>query len=191
MEKAINSINLLKAQGFFVLIYAGIFIPERQLDKIIEACSNLKKVKLVFVGRNSYYLEELKKKYEDGFTYLGFFSPPDHLKIIESADIGILTYVAQNGSINAVFCAPNKIFEYGSCGLPVIGNDIPGLSQVIEKENIGACFIQDDVESIEFAIKDVINNYSVYSQNIFRFVNSIDVDAEIDKVLKNYKNYAK
>lgn len=185
-EKALERIRELQDQGNYVFIYAGIFIPERRLNEIIEAFGRVENTKLLLMGRSSYYLEELKEKYPDGFDYLGFYEPPEHLKIIEAADVGVLTYVAQNRSINALFCAPNKIFEYGSYGLPVIGNDIPGLKYVIEKEKIGACFDQDSVESIEQAIKDILHNYEIYRSNIRKYVDSVDVGDEIEEVIKGH-----
>lgn len=135
------------------------------------------------MGRFSYYLKELMQKYDNKFEYVGFYQPPEHLEVIRHADVGILTYVPQNRSINALFCAPNKIFEYGMFGLPVLGNDIPGLKYIIEYEKIGCCFEQDNIEDIECAIEDVIVNYQQYSQNIMNYVERINVEAEVKRVL--------
>lgn len=180
---AVKKIQNWKADGTKVYIYSGIFLPERKLDTIIAAFLELPKTKLVFIGRNSYYLEELKEKYPDGFEYIGFFTAPSHLRVVKEADVGILTYVSKNKSINAIFCAPNKIFEYGAFGLPVIGNDIPGLKYVIEGKSIGACFDQDDREAILKAVKDVEVNYDLYKRNIKKYVDEIDVCDEIEKII--------
>ena len=47
------------------------------------------------------------------------------------ASIGVLSYFPRSGSIgrtlNPLYCAPNKIFEYSKYGIPMISNDVPAL----------------------------------------------------------------
>lgn len=183
---AIEKLEKMKAKGNKIFIYAGIFIPERRLNEIIEAFDRIPNAVLVLMGRESYYLNDLKEKYKDKFVYLGFFTPPFHLKIIESADVGILSYISQNKSLNALFCAPNKIFEYGYYGLPILGNDIPGLKYNIESEKIGYCFDQENINSIQDAIVNVMDNYALYSNNIKKYVNSVDVEKEVLQLINEY-----
>lgn len=184
IKEIIEKMNLWKQEKKMIFLYAGIFIPERKLDNIISAFSNrTNDTKLVLMGRRSYYLDELIEKYKGKFEYMGFFNPPEHLEIIKRADVGILTYTSKNGSINAIFCAPNKIFEYGIFGLPVLGNNIPGLKNVIEHNEIGRCFEEECIKSIESSIDYVIKNYDEYSKNIIKYVNGINTEAEIEKVL--------
>lgn len=182
-HEAIEKIKAWKTQGIKVYLYSGIFLPERKLDAIISAFTEIPKSKLVFMGRRSYYLEQLEKQYPNCFEYIGFFPAPSHLEVIKQADVGILTYVSQNKSINAIFCAPNKIFEYGEFGLPVIGNDIPGLKYVIEVQNIGCCFAQDNKDEIIRAVCNVTRNYEIYKKNIKKYVDSVDVEEEIRKII--------
>lgn len=184
LQSKITQMNEWRRQGKRIYIYAGIFLPERKLDAIIRAFKKYRdKCILVFIGRNSYYLEQLSKEYSGDFEYLGFVAPPNHLELIKRADVGILTYVAQNKSINAIFCAPNKIFEYGYFKLPVLGNDIPGLKNIIYREEIGACFENDNIDDIEKCILNIENNYELYSDNIKKYTDSIDVKKEILSVL--------
>ena len=158
---------------------------ERKLDTIIQAVlRNPDKFILVLIGRKSAYLEELLTAYPD-VQYLGFINPPQHLSIIRYADIGILTYVADCGSINPVFCAPNKSWEYAKFGIPMICNDIPGLKYNIEYNGIGYCCDIDSVDDIESKLLQIRDNYNFLSQNALEYYNSINVDTLILDILKD------
>lgn len=102
-KDVIKRLKKIHEQGKKIILYSGIFLSERKLDTIIQALSNNEKVRLVLMGRESDYLHELQKKYKDGFEYLGFTKPPYHLEVQKYCDIGILTYVADCGSINPIF----------------------------------------------------------------------------------------
>ncbi len=99
-------------------------------------------------GGCSPYLLELLEQFPET-QYLGFYQPPGHLELIKCADIGILTYVADQGSINPVYCAPNKIWEYAKFGIPMLCNDIPGLRYTVEAYRMGRCCDIGSVEDIK------------------------------------------
>lgn len=166
-----------------VILYSGIFLRERKLDTIIEATVRLKdKFEIVFIGRKSEYLDELLLKYPH-VKYLGFFNPPHHLAIIEKADIGILTYVSDSESINPVFCAPNKIWEYARFGIPMICNNIPGLKFTVEYNKCGYCCDIDSVDDICKTLNKIYNNYEELSKNAIKYYNTIDIENDILKVV--------
>lgn len=73
-------------------------------------------------------------------VYIPFIQPPYHLLATQYADIGVLTYVSSKRDLNALHCAPNKLFEYSVWGLPMIGNNIPRLAYPFEKYNIGVYY---------------------------------------------------
>lgn len=171
-------------EGKKVLIYSGIFLRERKLDTVIEAVRRLNdQFVMVLVGRKSGYLEELLHQYPD-VNYLGFFNPPGHLSIISQADIGILTYVADSGSINPVFCAPNKIWEYAKYGIPMICNDIPGLKFTVEYNRIGYCCDINSVDSICDTLLRIDHEYRELSQRAKQYYDTVDVEKEIVKVVR-------
>lgn len=166
-----------------IVVYSGIFLRERKLDTIIEAVQRMKdKFTLVLVGRKSDYLEELIRTYPD-VIYLGFYNPPTHLSVIKEADIGILTYVADSGSINPVFCAPNKIWEYAKYGIPMICNDIPGLKFAVEYNKCGFCCDIDSVDSISDALLRIYNDYDELSRNAKQYYHTADVNEAILKTV--------
>lgn len=52
------------------------------------------------------------------------------------ASIGVMSYSPHQkthaGVVNALYCAPNKIFEYGKYGKPMIANDVPALKYILK-----------------------------------------------------------
>lgn len=173
------------AENKRIVLYSGIFLRERKLDTIIEAVQHLKdKFEIVLVGRKSPYLEELLRKYPN-VIYLGFFNPPHHLEVIEKADVGILTYVADSGSINPVFCAPNKIWEYARYGIPMICNDIPGLKYTVEYNGLGYCCDINSVECICDTLNKISDHYELLSEKAHSYYKTVDIEADILRVVVN------
>ena len=168
-----------------VILYSGIFLRERKLDTFIEAVRNLNdKFEVVLMGRKSQYLDELLENYPF-VKYIGFFNPPSHLSVVEMADIGILTYVADSGSINPVFCAPNKIWEYAKYGIPMLCNDIPGLKYTVEYNKFGLCCNENSIDSICNALKRICDNYQKFSENAFNYYKTVDIEKDILQVIEN------
>lgn len=174
----------LKSGNRKLIIYSGIFIPERKLDTVIEAVARRSgEYSLVFMGKPSAYLDALTEKYPGGFDYLGFVEPPAHLVALRYADVGVLSYVPTEPSLNALFCAPNKIWEYSYYGLPMLANDVPGLTMTVEKNSIGACASMDSVENVVAALDLISDNYGVFAENSRNFYSSVDYQEEYKKVM--------
>lgn len=172
------------SEGKKILVYSGIFLRERKLEPFIEAVNRLNdKWEMVLVGRESDYLHELIDQYNN-VHYLGFFEPPKHLAVIRKADAGILTYVSDAGSINPVFCAPNKIFEYAKFGIPMICNDIPGLKFTVEYNHMGLCCDINSEESITKALREICDRYEEFSGNAYKFYDSVDISKKILNFVK-------
>lgn len=175
----------LKSGNRKVIIYSGIFIPERKLDAVIEAVARRSdEYSLVFMGKGSAYLDSLTAKYPGGFDYLGFVEPPAHLLALRFADVGVLSYVPTEPSLNALFCAPNKIWEYAYYGLPMLANDVPGLTMTVEKNLIGVCASMDSVEEVVSALDLISEKYDLFAQNSKKFYYSVDYREEYKKVMK-------
>ena len=172
-------------QGKKVILYSGIFLRERKLDTIIEAAlKSPEKYTVAFIGRMSDYLEELLAKY-DNAHYLGFVLPPKHLSMVKYVDIGVLTYVADSGSINPVFCAPNKIWEYAKYGVPMICNDIPGLKYTVEYNGFGYCCDIENVDDIAEKLDLICDNFEELSKNAVEYYYGADIGAMITKILND------
>lgn len=155
-----------------IILYQGHITPDRKLDALCKAVASMRDYCLVLMGGETSYLKQLKTKYPF-IIHQGFVPPPYHLNITSHAFIGIVTYTYY--SLNTIFCAPNKIWEYSGFGIPMLGNDIPGLSDTIGKFEAGICTDTDDVEKIKSAIFDIEKAYPYYSQQAQKMYNSVDI----------------
>ena len=165
--------------------YQGYFSAERRLDELAEAVTLLgDDYTLCIMGADNDERKRLCKKYPN-ISYLGFISAPDHLRVTELAYIGVLTYYPQKGEeLNGLFCAPNKLFEYAYCDLPMVGNDIPGLSLPFEKYGIGVCYKDNTPQAICSAIREVENSYATFKNNCIGYYNSVDVKQIIQEIIE-------
>lgn len=167
-----------------VIMYSGIFLRERKLDTILEAVKQLEdKFEIVLIGRESEYLNELLELYPNA-KYLGFFVPPKHLSMVKLADIGILTYVSDSGSINPVFCAPNKVWEYGKYGIPMLCNDIPGLKYTVEYNGFGYCCNINNIKDIKEKLEIMYESYDDMSIKAKEYYCSVDIEMVINQIIK-------
>lgn len=166
-----------------IILYQGHILRSRNLDALCEAVETLPNFVLVLMGRShNNYLEELKSKYPK-ITHIDFVKPPMHLNITSHAYIGVVTY--NFNTINNVFCAPNKIWEYSGFGIPMIGNKLPGLIYTIGKHKAGECVNMSNPEDIKTAIKKIEENYSEFSESSNKMYDTVDVEKLILSVVND------
>ncbi len=134
------------------------------------------------IGKEHYDgINAIKNIYKDTI-YLGFFPAPTHLQITSYAHIGVANY--DYSSLNNLFCAPNKIYEYAGFGIPILGNDVPGLQYTIGTARAGVCADFLNRKSIIDALMEIEENYTEYSKNAVKFYESND-NLEIMKKIVN------
>lgn len=169
-----------------VILYQGIFnYPERKLDDYCEAIKLLpEEYVLILMGEDNRYKEFLRSKYEsDRIIFLPFYPTPSHLEITEISYIGILSYKTSattvDNILNLLYCAPNKIFEYSSYGIPMISNDVPALKQIFEGYHCGIALDTISAKNITNAIMQIERSYSMYKEGAKRFYDSVDIKSSI------------
>lgn len=183
----------LESEKRKIILYQGVYGSDRNLTPYAEAVENLgDDYVLYLMGRA---VEEKGKashaKLCSCFTKivdLGFVPSPYHLAITPYASIGLLPYVPHKfkhySIINALYCAPNKIWEYSRFGLPMVGSDVPGLSNIFEGKGIGE-IVDGSPEGIADAIKLIDENYEHYQANSLAYYNSVDVKSAVSLILKD------
>ena len=180
-------------QGKKVILYQGVFHgKERRLEEFCEAVQSLSdEYLLIAMGKGSAYYENLKKKYaSEKILFIPFIKPPYHLLITKMASIGIMSYYPVPTTIydvlNPLYCAPNKIFEYARYGVPMISNDIPGLSYIFNQYHCGRV-VKDPItpSSIKQAIEDIYSNYDAYVKGALNYYKSVDVRQIVCDILSD------
>lgn len=175
-DKKIESIlNSIKQSGKRIIMYMGIISKERPLAPIIEIIHKSDKYEFVVLGARTRYLSELESKYKGWFHYLGSVEPPYHLNVASYADIAYVCYIPLGGSVNAVFCAPNKVYEFAGFGIPLLCNDVPGLKFEVEVNNFGVCVPEISQENLFSAIDYIEENYYTMSENAQKYFEKMDI----------------
>lgn len=164
-----------------VIIYQGGFMRERKLDAFYKAMDYLPDdYVFVAMGADSAEKQRLMNTYKnERCIFLPFIRPPYHLEITRMAHIGILSYIPLGENlgqmINVLYCAPNKIFEYGKFGLPMLSNDLPSLKLQFAEIKCGITLESMTPECICHAIESIDENYDEYSLNAKKLYESVDV----------------
>lgn len=167
-----------------VVLYQGYINRSRNLDKVCEAVKDMPEYCIVLMGKgDTSYINELKQKYPQ-IIHFPFISPPEHLYVTSWAHVAIVKY--DFVVLNAIFCAPNKTWEYTGFGIPVLCHDIPGLRYTIGQYKAGVCTDMDDTESIKAAIAKMDSYYEDYSQNAVVFYESFDVKKSLLEIVANH-----
>lgn len=167
-----------------IILYQGIIHKERDLEPFIQAIEELPpEYKLLLIGEPvDETLSQYRAKYSH-FEHMNFIPAPDYLLFTSLSYIGILTYDPYN--LNTAYCAPNKIYEYAGYGLPMIGNNIPGLAIPFGKFNMGEIVDIADKNAIKKAVVNISSQYESYRKNAFRFFDETNLEQILKTALEN------
>jgi glycosyltransferase involved in cell wall biosynthesis len=169
-----------------IILYMGLISPERNLTPFVEAVEKLGgEYHFVLLGRplvNDGYLENVLNIFKN-VSHIDSLPAPSHLQVASWAYIGILSYSFT--SLNNVFCAPNKIWEYSGFGIPMISNDVPGIENLLTKYSSGTSINLDTADSsmIMGAILDIDKNYNDFSQNAKVMFNESEYKKQLTTIL--------
>ena len=173
------------------MLYLGGIFPDRDLSQFAEVAEkHSDKYSFYIVGKPCNdkmrkYLEGLLTQYPST-TYCGYYAPPYHLNFIRYAKIGLLPYkpvIADALSeLNALYCAPNKIFEYAAFGVPMIGSDVIGLQLPFQRFGIGKC-TNLEADNIEKALSDIAPNLKQMSEACKVYYESVDLDQIVANII--------
>ena len=190
VKEIVDSIKM-KIKGKKVVLYQGIFrSKERRLQEFCQAIKEMPDdIVLIAMGKGNDEYERLKREFGcDRILFVPFVRPPYHLIVTEMASICVLSYFPSSKSlahtINPIYCAPNKIFEYAKYGKPMISNDIPGLYYPFRLYNCGRCINYPmTVGQVKSTINDVFNNYEVLSKGAIEFYKSVNLKTIVKEIV--------
>lgn len=168
-----------------IILYQGIITDERPIEPFMKAVKELGTDYALVIMTSS----EIKKNISDynNTYFVPFVSPPFHLQVTSHAYIGVLSYVPTSNSefskLNSIYCAPNKIFEYSKFGIPMIGNDIPGLSLPFRQYTSGTVFTDFTEKDIISSINEIEKEYKAYSMGSSMLYNSVNIKNIISDII--------
>jgi len=158
--------SLLHERGLnprMIVLYQGLFDDSRCMRELIHAADHFNDgIYLVLVGGGFNEWAEPEKIIGDSkrVVVLPRVSYSELNAYTSSADVGILFY--RNNCRNNYYCAPNKVFEYMMMGLPVVTNNYPGISAIVEGGQIGYCVDSENPKEIAAAVNKLADNPREY-----------------------------
>jgi len=178
--------------GRRVFLYQGsVETDRRDLAFMIETlCKNFQECVVAVMGKRNSYLDMLSGKYSN-LSLIPFMTAPSHLTVTSHAHIGIAVYNASTfgglSPLNAVYCAPNKIYEYAGFGIPTLGNNSPGLIYSVEANRAGECVREMNEEQIVNRARTLLDHYADYSSAARAFFDGVDLPGVIKKILTSVR----
>lgn len=138
------------------ICYTGGITEERGLRNIVEAMASVDG-KLILAGApdSQQFLEELKAL--DGWKkveYRGLVDRKELANIMAESIMGLVLFLAYPNHMNA---QPNKIFEYMSAGIAVMGSNFPLWKEIIEDNQCGICVNPADASMIAKRINEALD----------------------------------
>lgn len=175
-----------------VILYQGVFIGGRGLDKLVLAAAHLDRGVLVLMGWGELEAELRSLVKKMGVGQRVFFTEPvapDRVVYYcMSANMGVVIYLRT--SLNNYYATPNKLYEYIHAGLPVISSDFPALKEVVEGYGLGCTFDPEEPESIAAAINRVLaddKRYGTMRKNALEAAKIFNWETESRKLLEIYR----
>lgn len=118
-----------------------------EMLELIDSLQNDKRYYFIFIGLKSLALDE---KLKDREFKNAIFLPAVPHEVLSGyysrIDLGIILY--KGIDLNFEFCAPNKLYEYWSYGIPVIASPLDGLKNIFKNELQGALLNFDKSKEI-------------------------------------------
>lgn len=174
-----------------IILYQGAFTPDRDFTACMDAIDLLGgDYALYLMGATEDDLVRLDalRRGRRGIELLPFVPAPDHLAFTDYGRIGLLPYQPsydQYSPLNALYCAPNKIWEYSYFGLPMIGSCMPALKTTFDATSIGITVDFGDPQAIAEAVVSVDANWDVMSKKSRAYFDSVDTAAIVNRILND------
>lgn len=173
----INNNSDFFAKKAISVVYAGGLLKGRKLELLVEAINKFGNgYKLMLIGNGPAWgsLSDQIKKYNNPNIRLCAAVPYTSLgAILSKFDIGYLFYGTD--SLNNLYCAPNKIYEYASVGLPILANENPTVKGIISSFGIGVC--DNDICS---GLKELSAKFDQCRDNMKHFIANNSYDSEME-----------
>jgi glycosyltransferase involved in cell wall biosynthesis len=143
------------------VVYLGILMRERFCVEMLKAFSDTDDPTvhfdlIVFYGKQKYREDVEKASARPTRTHIRVLPPVPQNQVLDRLSeyhIGIAFYGMNNP--NEYYCAPNKLYDYISAGVAVLGSSQPALKNVIEPNKIGVCLDEITPDTIRNGIERI------------------------------------
>lgn len=164
-------------------IFLGNVLPCHGIYLCIEAIRLIPGTTLTIKGSVRHTMRDrLERRYQELFNKKRLIFDTEYIPqcevigYLQGFEVGFCFYdfrFLSNKDVNYITSPSGKIYNYFAAGVPVIGNNIPGLNDV---KVFGAGILLDDVSanSICNAVHEMRDNYSHYREGCFKASEALD-----------------
>lgn len=162
------------------IIYAGVLTSNRGIEKLITAAGKIENIQLILVGDGPAKrdIADLTEKNVKSYIIHDKVKYDQLYPIISMCDIGYVYY--SNNTLNNIYSASNKVYEYLSAGVAILANDNQNVKKVIERYNVGL-----SGDDLDYAMEQVIQELDMYQLN----AKKVDIQALESQELSLLREY--
>jgi glycosyltransferase involved in cell wall biosynthesis len=149
----------LKSRKLPLIIYQGALNKGRGLEQAIRAMELLPEAELIIAGGGDLEneLQELvASRGIKNVRFTGRLSAEALRPLTRQAMLGIS--VEEDLGLNYRYALPNKLFDYIQVRIPVVVSDLPEMSRLVKKYDIGLIAPSHDPEALAATFREALNN---------------------------------
>jgi glycosyltransferase involved in cell wall biosynthesis len=154
------------------ILFVGRLQSPKRLDLLIEAVANNNDLELAIVGSGP-LLKQLPK-YEN-ILFLGEIP-----SFSDFSNYDVFSLISDSEGL------PMSALEAASSGVPLLMSDVGGCREVISEKVPNGIVVNNNVDSIRRAIKELQVNYEYYYQNALIFSESVDIRRKLSSYISIY-----
>lgn len=145
------------------VVYLGILEVPRGLGVLLEAVSLCRReglpvrLSIIGSGRDRTLFDAMARGLsldQDSVTFHGYLPNQDALRILESADVGVVPHFATESCNTTI---PNKLFDYMAYGLPVVTSDARPLARIVRETGCGIVFRDRNGPELAMALRTLMD----------------------------------
>lgn len=165
-----------------IILYAGLIIPRKGIDKIIKIAHRMRKEKVIFLlagdgpNRKEYEREVKRLRLENKVLFLGWRRDMHELYL--TTDIVLLPAEGEG--------LPGLIMEAMSYGIPCVASNIPCIPDLIENGRTGFLCQKNNINEFVRTINKVIKNKNLRKRISDQSIKKIK-EFEWSRVMKKYE----
>ena len=158
----------------------------QQFVDIIEACTE-ENIYFVLAGRYAPAVMNIFNNIRNPkLIYLGELPHQELGKIYARLDTGFILY--KGVDLNFEYCAPNKLYEYWSYGIPVIAHSLTGLKPVFDTNEKGHLLDFENNNIVQTAREKIKNHIPSKEKLIKQFRQTLDIDIQMNILNEKLKS---
>lgn len=168
-EKIMSVSNIkMDLENSFWIVHEGNLYFDRGLKLLIEVARFIKNpdIKFLIIGKlpenELNYFQQKTKEYgtEDKFHFTGFLPYEEVADFLNLSKVGLVLRL----SANAQTTLPNKFFNYMRFGLPIISLENVSSDDIIQEQNLGYVFSNNEAEKMANTLENLSVNKSLYKK---------------------------